>query len=1018
MTSACCACNSRGRCRSCRCVKSGTACSNCQPSRNGKCSNISPNEVSIQSDIRETVETEVDSTRSELLPPFTKARAPLFKWSDSIDGESFSVKIQEAYKEVIRWRRNVFLVPSGKAGEKFVGEMSRMFRAYGESTPLESVALTAAMTMPHLLLQKPHPKSKVKEHIKCLERRLVLWWDGNIEELLLEGRAIQQRLKRKFKADDDSDELARSFSKFMRKGKVKSAIRLLMKHERPLHSIHSQIDPESPVNRTVLDELKVKHPQGSDICDANLVDGQRGNFHPIIFERIDGESIRKATLLTDGAAGPSGIDALGWRRLVTSFKKASDDLCVSMACVARRISSDYVDPESLVSFTACRLIALDKNPGIRPIGIGEVSRRILSKAILSVIRSDIKEAAGSIQLCVGQISGCEAGVHAMRKILFEEDTDAILLVDANNAFNSLNRKAALVNIHSLCPSLAAIVTNMYRGNAQMFIEDETILSREGTTQGDPLAMSMYGIAILPLIKKLSNMCKQLWFADDAAAGGEINHLSEWWANLKSLGPTFGYYPNPSKTWLLVKEEYLETAKEIFSESSINISSTGRQHLGSALGNDTFVKEFMKSKIANWVAEMETLTKIARIEPQAAYAAFTHGIIGKWLYVMRTIPGISELFTPLEEIIRNSFIPTITGRKAITNVERELLALPCRLGGLGIPNPTNISNQHYDTSIDVTAPLAELILEQKFHYSEEIEVQQKKKKSEAKKNRRERQKSEAQNLNLTQSLSRAVKLANEKGSSNWLTSLPLESHGFALHKGAFRDALCLRYGWLPDRLPSKCDCGDAFSIDHALNCPKGAFPTLRHNEIRDFTGKCLAEVCPDVCIEPVLQPLDGERLNLATSNTEDNARADIRARGFWGNDHQCAFFDVKVFNPNAQTNKKFSLEACYRHHERSKKRFYEQRITEVEHGSFTPLIFSTSGGMGRLAQTFYKRLASLIAEKRQLTYQKTMGWMRYHLNFSLLRSAIICLRGARSNSKYAIRNFDSIDLAISEANLST
>ena len=175
--------------------------------------------------------------------------------------------------------------------------------------------------------------------------------------------------------------------------------------------------------------------------------------------------------------------------------------------------------------------------------------------------------------------------------------------------------------------------------------------------------------------------------------------------------------------------------------------------------------------------METLTKIARTEPQSAYAALTHGLIGKWLYAMRTIPGIAKLFTPLEEIIRNSFIPTITGRKAITDAERDLLALPCRLGGLGIPNPTKISNQHYDTSIEVTAPLVELILEQKFHYSEEIEFQQKKKESEEKKKRREQQKAEAQILNLPQSLSIAMELANEKGLSNWLTSkpIPMVSH---------------------------------------------------------------------------------------------------------------------------------------------------------------------------------------------------------------------------------------------------
>jgi len=81
---------------------------------------------------------------------------------------------------------------------------------------------------------------------------------------------------------------------------------------------------------------------------------------------------------------------------------------------------------------------LSKNPGLRPIGVAEVLRRIISKAILAIIGRDIKEAAGGVQLCVGQVSGCEAGVHAMRGIFDDEETEAILLVDATNAFNSLN----------------------------------------------------------------------------------------------------------------------------------------------------------------------------------------------------------------------------------------------------------------------------------------------------------------------------------------------------------------------------------------------------------------------------------------------------------------------------------------------------------------------------------------------------------------------------------------------------
>ena len=84
---------------------------------------------------------------------------------------------------------------------------------------------------------------------------------------------------------------------------------------------------------------------------------------------------------------------------------------------------------------------------------------------------------------------------------------------------------------------------MYRGEASLFIDGETVYSGEGTTQGDPLAVSIYGIAILPLIQKLQGLYRQSWFADDASAGGKITQLKDWWTRMQSLGPLFGYHPN-------------------------------------------------------------------------------------------------------------------------------------------------------------------------------------------------------------------------------------------------------------------------------------------------------------------------------------------------------------------------------------------------------------------------------------------------------------------------------------------
>ena len=84
--------------------------------------------------------------------------------------------------------------------------------------------------------------------------------------------------------------------------------------------------------------------------------------------------------------------------------------------MARRISTSFVDPSTLQAYINCRLIPLDKQPGVRPIGIGEVVRRIIGKAVMKLVNYDLQEAVGSLQLCAGQDAGCEAAVNAMSKI--------------------------------------------------------------------------------------------------------------------------------------------------------------------------------------------------------------------------------------------------------------------------------------------------------------------------------------------------------------------------------------------------------------------------------------------------------------------------------------------------------------------------------------------------------------------------------------------------------------------------
>ena len=147
---------------------------------------------------------------------------------------------------------------------------------------------------------------------------------------------------------------------------------------------------------------------------------------------------------------------------------------------------------------------------------------------------------GSLQVCAGLTSGGEAAIHAMHSIFEADDTDAVLLIDASNAFNSLNRAAALHNTRILCPSISTYAINTYREPARLFvIGGKELTSAEGTTQGDPLAMSLYAISLQPLITRLnsSSLTKQCWYADDAAGAGPLRKLRKWWDVLNEMGPS-------------------------------------------------------------------------------------------------------------------------------------------------------------------------------------------------------------------------------------------------------------------------------------------------------------------------------------------------------------------------------------------------------------------------------------------------------------------------------------------------
>ena len=164
----------------------------------------------------------------------------------------------------------------------------------------------------------------------------------------------------------------------MSKVKISNAIRSLTEEAKAgVLSLTVKVDM-----KTVLEVLREKPPEPSKASLNYLVSNEHAKslpYHQSIFEKTKASMVRKSAMKTHGIHGPSGLDANEWRRLLTSFKLSSTSLCKTIPKLAVQIATSCLI--FLISHNLCRLIALDKCPGVRPRRIGEVLRQIIEKII-------------------------------------------------------------------------------------------------------------------------------------------------------------------------------------------------------------------------------------------------------------------------------------------------------------------------------------------------------------------------------------------------------------------------------------------------------------------------------------------------------------------------------------------------------------------------------------------------------------------------------------------------------------
>ena len=200
--------------------------------------------------------------------------------------------------------------------------------------------------------------------------------------------------------------------------------------------------------------------------------------------------------------------------------------------------------------------------------------------------------------------------------------------------------------------------------------------------------------------------------EQTTGAGTSDDLRIFWDSLQVHGAGCGYHPNAAKTNLVVKAEHAEKARKLFAGTGINITTEGKRHFGATIGSRSYTEEYVAGKVRKWSEEIKQLANIPKTQPHAAYFAYTHGLSSRWTFLSRTIPDIADLLQLLEgAIIQQHLIPALTGRSPCSREGRDMLALPVRLGGMGIVYPISMSQHVFEASVKLTSPLVATIISQ-------------------------------------------------------------------------------------------------------------------------------------------------------------------------------------------------------------------------------------------------------------------------------------------------------------------
>ncbi|CEM39092.1 unnamed protein product [Vitrella brassicaformis CCMP3155] len=450
--------------------------------------------------------------------------------------------------------------------------------------------------------------------------------------------------------------------------------------------------------------------------------------------------------------------------------------------------------------------------------------------------------------------------------------------------------------------------------------------------------------------------RQCWYADGSSALGKLHGILVWFRALRRIGPSYGYHPEAAKSFLVVKPELEQIARELFEPEGVQIV-TGKRFLGGYLGDEGRRAVFLGEKVEGWVHGVRAHASAACNFPHTAHAAMTRSLQMEWDYVFRVVLTDECALSPLREAIAKELLPALLGGP-VTPSEVDLMLLPARFGGTGIRDPLDRTAAAYPASRASTKVVSKSVQgKAPIHPGDHrATIRHALTKSKQQQDVVHKIKREAALPHIDRRRHHVLSRSAEYKTSGCMTTLPSTDNNTGLDAAEFRNALNMRYGRHPPGLAARCDhCNQPLTVDHALCCKRYGLVIRRHNELRDTFAELIGMAWGDAGVRREVVLKEGEE-------GKGGVRANIVARGVW--DRQAAaLFDICITDVDAPSyaSKNRSTNSILKQHETAKKKKYHSAVCDSR-VTFCPLVVTCDGVWGHDANVFIAHMAHALLEK--------------------------------------------------------